>query len=372
MATTDVIPQFSHAFLQTLLEETCDRLPGTATMVCGDLLLDEYIWGDAERISPEAPVPVVRIAREEIRLGGAANVGLNIAALGGRPLLVGVTGEDRTGQQLRDLWGNLGHDPKGILAEPGRVTPRKSRILAGSQQMLRVDREDAEPAALEIEGALAKAIATAMGEAEAGLFSDYQKGTFPPSSRRPVRDPRLPQAALAAAPGRPLLANPKPASAHYFDGVRLLSLNRSEALGLLHASDRHTDLDEAGPRLREALQVPELLITRGAQGMTLFHELGGQLHIPAVASEVFDVTGAGDTVLAALGLALGSGAPILAAALLATYAAGVVVRKVGVATAACGEIMDLVRARPIEPRLVPSHTHPAPPGEASPWWGVGG
>lgn len=362
------IPQFSATFVQTLLEATCARLPGTVAMVCGDLLLDEYIWGNAERISPEAPVPVVRIGREEIRLGGAANVALNIAALGGHPLLVGVTGDDRTGDDIRSLWTSLGHDPKGLIVEAGRTSPRKSRILAGSQQMLRIDREEAVPAPLGVEDALVWAIEAAMANAATGLFSDYQKGTFPPSSRLESPARRLPDSARAG--DRPLLANPKPASAHYFSGVRLMSLNRSEALALLHVTDRHTDLDAAGPRLRESLGVPELLITRGGQGMTLFHELGGQLHIPAVATEVFDVTGAGDTVLASLGLALGAGAPLLGAALLATYAAGVVVRKVGVATASCGEILDLVRAHPIEPTLLPGDLHPPTPTEAFPWWGV--
>jgi len=314
-------------------------------LVCGDLLLDEYLYGDAERISPEAPVPVVRLTKSEIRLGGAGNVARNVASLGGAPLLAGAVGADATGDEIRALWAAEGHDTSAIIDDASRVTPRKTRILAGTQQLLRLD---LEPASVQESAAwpeLTDAITALLPACKVALFSDYQKGTLGPTGT-----PRLIAAARTA--GHPILVNPKPVSAGWFLGSTLLSVNRSEALGLLSLEARLSDPIAAGPALREQLGVEQLLITRGAAGMALFQE-GGSWHMPAVASEVFDVAGAGDTVLAALGLAYGAGLAAEVAMCLATYAAGVVVRKVGVATALPEEIIALAIQRPLVPVWIP-------------------
>lgn len=339
----------SPAELVSWLEAALPLLEGLSTLICGDLLLDEYLYGAADRISPEAPVPVVRLTASEMRLGGAGNVARNVAALGGVPHLVGVVGPDATGTDIATLWAaEFGTSAATILTDPERVTPRKTRVLAGTQQLLRLDLEPAQIPETTGWTAMATALESQAAHCQVSLFSDYQKGTLGPRGI-----PAL--VAAVTQSGTPVLVNPKPPSAAAFRGATLLSVNRSEALGLLPVDQRPADPLVAGPQLREYLGIDALLITQGAAGMTLFtHE--GSWQMPAVASEVFDVAGAGDTVLAALGLATGAGWPLPAGMLLATYAAGVVVRKVGVATPQPAEILALATQRPLIPRWDPRRT----------------
>ncbi|MEO7994321.1 MAG: bifunctional ADP-heptose synthase [bacterium] len=317
-------------------------IAGVRVVVCGDLLLDEYIWGEAERISPEAPVPVVRVTRQEVRLGGAANVARNVAALGGVPCLLGVVGNDETGTAIMSLWADHGQGETSILTDTERITPRKTRYLAGNQQMLRVDREASPAVTTTREAGMAAWLEAIQQKTPCAsvCFSDYQKGTLSASGMEAYR---------AVLQGQwPILANPKPASAGWFGGASLITLNRSEAQGLLPVAERGRALDEVGGELRSQLGVERLLITQGGNGMTLF-EAAGHLHVPAVETAVFDVTGAGDTVLAALTLAAGAGLPWEDACLLASYAAAVVVRKVGVAAAEPSEVMALAEREPLTP-----------------------
>lgn len=313
---------------------------GCPVLVVGDVMLDEYVWGTARRISPEAPVPVVAVERRTTALGGAGNTATNIAGLGGVPVLVGVAGADAGGQLVRALLDLERIDPAGVIADPTRPTTTKTRILAQGQQVVRVDHECLDPLTARQEGAVEAVLEAHLPRVRGCVVSDYGKNLV---SRR------LMTFLVAACRGRgiPLVVDPKGAEYEKYRGVTLIKPNQAEAGEILHRPVRsQVDVERAGRELNDRLGGhTTVLITQGAQGMTLFPPAGASSHYPALAREVFDVTGAGDTVAAVLGLSLAEGAGCEVACRLANRAASVVVGKVGTARVRAAELFERVPDR---------------------------
>ena len=315
--------------VNTLLE----AMPHRRIVVVGDAMLDIYLIGDVERISPEAPVPVVRVAERRYALGGAANVAANVAAIGAEVTLVATIGDDRRGEQLRTELVAAGIRDDGIVVTPARPTTSKTRVVARGQQMLRFDEE--EDALLEGEAleALKKRMAKAMRDVDAVLLEDYNKGALAP----PVIESAL---EVARRRGIPSVVDPK--FKHFFNykGATVFKPNRRELEAALGAA---LDVEHADtlPAVMERLEVDNLLLTLGAQGMALLTRNGGIERFPTHAREVYDVSGAGDTVTAWVGTALAAGATMHEAAELANYAAGMEVAKAGVAVVSRDEVRDL-------------------------------
>jgi D-beta-D-heptose 7-phosphate kinase/D-beta-D-heptose 1-phosphate adenosyltransferase len=311
---------------------------GEQVLVLGDVMLDEFLWGDVSRISPEAPVPVVEVKRQTFHLGGAGNVASNVRSLGGRPSLAGVIGKDVAGDKVRDVLVETGIEDLLVPADRGRPTTVKTRIIARHQQVVRADREHADEISAALEDALLSRVRQALPACSALILSDYQKG---------VLTPRLMKAVLGLAGRRkiPILVDPKVRHFTRYRRVSVLTPNHLEAEQATGIRIRSSsDLEAAGRKILGLLKCDAVLVTRGEQGMTLFRQRLPPLHIPAAAREVFDVTGAGDTVIAALGLACSAGASLEEAARLANHAAGVVVGKLGTAAATPGEILEAVKA----------------------------
>ncbi len=318
-------------------EAILDRFQGRRLIVLGDLMLDEFIWGEVRRISPEAPVPVVEVRRETLQLGGAGNVVTNLLALGAEAIPIGILGEDEAGRRMRALFADEGASVDGLLTVPDRPTTRKTRIVAHSQQMVRADREDRSLISEAIERQILALYLAALPSADAVILSDYDKGLLTPA---------LLQSAIRAAraAGKPICLDPK---IRHFSHYRLVDVVTPNQLEAERASGIEiTDpasLLQAASRIRDLLDCRHVLITRGELGMSLFDAGGTISHIPTTAREVYDVTGAGDTVIATLTLALAAGAPLLDAAILANLAAGVVVGKVGTAAVSQDELRATLR-----------------------------
>ena len=308
-----------------------ERFPRLRLVVVGDVVLDEYLWGTVERVSPEAPVPVVHVRDETVVLGGAANAARNVVALGGRVALCSVVGDDAAGRRLGELVKELGVDPEGLVVAPGRPTTRKTRVIARAQQVVRFDRETHDPLGSGIAARLLEALDAAARGADGAIVEDYGKGVL------------LPRTALAAmrrlrAAGVPVAVDPKVALAPY-RGAALLKPNLREAEALSGVAIRGSaDLERAAARLRRRIGGGALVVTRGADGMTLFEGDAPGVEVATARREVFDVQGAGDTTIAALALSLRAGATLFEAAVIANAAAGVVVGKVGTATASADEV----------------------------------
>jgi D-beta-D-heptose 7-phosphate kinase/D-beta-D-heptose 1-phosphate adenosyltransferase len=300
--------------------------------VVGDLMLDEYVWGDVARISPEAPVPVLAVAREEYTLGGAGNVAANLVALGARVTVAGVAGDDRHGRLLRQRFQDLGIDAEGVVVEPERPTTRKTRIVAARQQVLRIDREISRPVGSETVAAILRRIEDGIASAGAVLVSDYGKGLL-------TRELLGGVMAAARRRGKPVLVDPKGDDYRRYAGATLITPNRKEAAqaaGIAIVDE--ASLHRAAAILHERSGVDRLVVTCGPEGMVLFEKGRMPRAIRSEARQVFDVSGAGDTVIAVLGLALAAGADWIEAAGLANAAAGIVVGKVGTATVSRKEL----------------------------------
>jgi rfaE bifunctional protein kinase chain/domain len=304
---------------------------GRKILVVGDLMIDEWIWGTVSRISPEAPVPVVAVSDHSFTLGGAGNVANNLVALGANVSFVGTVGDDPFAEQARVLLRDEDVDDRGVFALAGRPTTRKTRVVAHNQQVVRADWESTAPLSDDRREYLVASVRERAAHCDAVILSDYAKGLF-------TRD--VVEAALAC----PLvLADPKPQNLDLFAGVTCVAPNAHEASLAtgIHIVDDAT-LQAAGARLLERLRCRYVVITRGEHGMALFGRDGEWLTVPSVARSVFDVSGAGDTVIAVLTLALSAGAPPEQAMQLANFAAGAVVEKLGTATASPDEILALV------------------------------
>jgi len=301
--------------------------------VLGDVMLDEFVWGDVTRISPEAPVPVVDVRRESIHLGGAANVLANLIALGARGSVAGVVGNDDAGQRLRNRLRELGAEANdNLIVDESRPSTIKTRIIAHSQLVVRADRESRRPVSSQIEEQIVARLKEALSEAAAFVVSDYDKG---------VVTPRILGEILPFAYERvPVLIDPKLRNFNHYRPATLVTPNHHEALRMSDSEDHSDDgSHHAATVIRQRLDCDAVLITRGDRGMMLLERDGEPVYVKTAAREVYDVTGAGDTVIAALAAALAAGTSMLEAATLANHAAGIVVGKVGTATATADELI---------------------------------
>lgn len=303
-------------------------------VVLGDLMLDEFIWGEVRRISPEAPVPVVEVRRETLNLGGAGNVVSNLRALGAKAVPIGIIGADEAATRIRERFVDAGAETEGLITDPSRPTTRKTRIVAHSQQMVRADREDRSPIDHRIEALVLSAVEHALVTADALIISDYDKGLL---TRKLLAD----SINVARQLGKPVCLDPKIKNFSAYRDVDLITPNQLEAelASKIEITD-HASLVAAAQSIRRMLSCRNVLITRGEHGMSLLEDNDELTTIPTVAREVYDVTGAGDTVIATLTLGMTSGAGLKDAAVIANHAAGVVVAKIGTASVSTQELLD--------------------------------
>jgi len=302
-------------------------------LVVGDVMLDRYLWGNVSRISPEAPVPVIELSGESKRLGGAANVAHNIVSLGARARVLGVVGDDEPGRQLVSELEKCGVSPDSVLVDSGRPTTVKTRIIAHSQQVVRTDLEKRSDVNETLEEKLIRAIRENLPGSDAVVVSDYGKGVLTDKVLRFVIEE-------AGSLGAPVCVDPKETRLLSYVGVTAITPNQHEA-GFAYGRrivDEAT-LAEVGWGLSKKLSCDGVLITRGERGMSLFEKNGDYTHFPTVARDVFDVTGAGDTVVSAFALALAAGANLRQAASISNHAAGIVIRELGTATATVSELI---------------------------------
>ena len=310
-----------------------EKLPGCRIVVVGDVMLDRYFVGETERLSPEAPVPVVTIRERRTALGGAANVAANVAAIGARCELIGVVGDDSEGRALRQDLAAIHIDDRRVITVSDRPTTSKTRVLARGQQVVSIDEEvDTLLEGKDLEK-LTGLVMEALSDADALLLEDYNKGALAPE---------LIKGAMAGARRRgvPVVVDPKYRQFFEYAGSTVFKPNRRELESALGAS---VDLQHrnALPEALDRLKVDNLLVTLGADGMVLVTKDRAISHIPSIAREVYDVSGAGDTVTAWMGTALAAGASVLEGAILANYAAGVEVAKAGVATVSPTEVQQV-------------------------------
>ena len=315
-------------------EQLLGSMRGRKVVVLGDVMLDEFVWGDVTRISPEAPVPVVDIRRESAHLGGAANVLANLLALGASGSVVGVVGNDAAGERLRSSLRETGsgHD-EYLITDEHRPSTVKTRIIAHSQLVVRADRELRTPVNGQTESRIIEALQGALENAAALIVSDYDKG---------VVTPRILERILPLAYERiPVLIDPKLRNFAAYRPATLVTPNHHEALRMTNLeADTDEGLHQAAKRIHTELDCDAVLITRGDRGMMLLEGSDAPVYVATAAREVYDVTGAGDTVIATLAAALAAGSSLIEAAGLANHAAGIVVGKVGTATANANELID--------------------------------
>jgi D-beta-D-heptose 7-phosphate kinase/D-beta-D-heptose 1-phosphate adenosyltransferase len=318
----------------TALTDFLSRFPGTRVLVAGDLMLDEYIWGTVQRISPEAPVPVVEVARRTFVAGGAANTAANVCGLGGQAVLLGVVGRDEAGSAVCNILRQGGVATEAVLAVEGRRTTTKTRIIAHSQQVVRLDEENRVPVQAEVEDRLLARLDELLPTVRGCVLSDYAKGLITPRfAGELIRKCRR--------AGKPVVVDPKGTDYGKYRGATVLKPNQHEAGKALNRELRdEAEVHDAGRRLLELLDGSAVLITQGAQGMSLFEAGREPVHVPAQAHEVFDVTGAGDTVAGTLAVSLAADVPLEHATRLASRAAGVVVGKVGTAAIRLSELTE--------------------------------
>jgi D-beta-D-heptose 7-phosphate kinase/D-beta-D-heptose 1-phosphate adenosyltransferase len=313
------------------------RFGGKRILVLGDLILDRFIWGSVSRICPEAPVPVVEINTESTRLGGAANVAANIRSLGGMPVPIGVVGDDPEGRNLREMFRCIDSEVSGLVVDEKRPTSIKTRIIAHHQQVCRTDREDRSPLSGAVQAKVVDKFKKALGTADAVIISDYAKGFVSRSLLRQV----LPRSKAA---GKVVCVDPKMIDFSVYSPATVVTPNVSEiGQGAGSPVSGTRDLVRAVNKVLNIPGIEHLLVTRGEEGMALFGNRSRPTYIPTVAREVFDVTGAGDTVISTLTLGLVSGLSVLEAAVLSNMAAGIVVGKLGTASVSADELVEIIR-----------------------------
>jgi rfaE bifunctional protein kinase chain/domain len=317
---TTVLPTFDEQRIASLI----GSFAGKRIAVVGDLMLDRYYWGRVKRISPEAPVPVVEVEEESTRFGGAANVAQNIRSLGAEPVLVGLVGNDHAGETLFAMMRDAGMDTSGVIVDGSRQTTIKTRVIAHSQHVVRIDNESRRASPAHLLPRVLDAVRYKIQTLDAILIEDYNKGTV---TRELIGE----LLGLARKYERIVTVDPK--FDHFLDykGVTVFKPNRREAEEILGGRLRTDDDHErAGHRLLELLDAENVLLTRGEDGLSLFQRNGGVLHLPSAAEHVEDVSGAGDTVISTLTVALAAGVPVRDACALANCAGGVVVASVGI------------------------------------------
>jgi D-beta-D-heptose 7-phosphate kinase/D-beta-D-heptose 1-phosphate adenosyltransferase len=314
-----------------------EKMKASRVVVVGDIMLDRYLVGETERLSPEAPVPVVTVRERHAALGGAANVAANVSALGARGLLVGTVGDDTDGAAIRQELAVARLEDRFVLTVAGRPTTSKTRIIARSQQIVRIDDE----VETLLDGPdlqrLIRVAREALADADALLLEDYNKGALAPALIAAAME-------VARRRGIPIVVDPKFRQFFEYTGATVFKPNRRELESALGAA---VDLQngDALPQVLTRLKVDNLLVTLGAEGMVLVMKDGSTMHIPSIARDIYDVSGAGDTVTAWMGTALAAGASVREAAQLANYAAGVEVGKAGVATVSPEEVLAVYEER---------------------------
>jgi len=304
------------------------RFPDITVGVIGDIILDKYLWGDVERISPEAPVPVVDVKKETVSLGGASNVANNIASLDAKAYMIGVVGDDENAKIIENLLKSKNINPV-LIKDKSRPTIEKTRIIAVSQQLLRIDREDRSKLSTGIEDKIINEIKNIKDEINVFIVSDYGKGVI----TQRIMD-------FIKSLNKPIFVDPKPSNYQLYKNTTILTPNKKEAYESIKA-DKNTDLEFVGRKIMSDLELNQLLITLGGEGMALF-EGDKILRIPTKAKKVFDVTGAGDTVISVLALARLAGGTWEESASLANTAAGYVVGEIGTATVSRDILIDLI------------------------------
>lgn len=302
--------------------------------VLGDVMLDEFVWGKVERISPEAPVPIVQIKEETWRPGGAANVASNLVALGAKADIFGIIGDDGAGRRLTEALAGEHIGTSGLITDSGRRTTVKTRVLGQNQQMLRIDREFTDPIDYQCQKNLADSLWKKSSDLSGVIVSDYSKGVIVAELLSQIIE-------RFKASGKPVTIDPRPKNGPLYKGATIITPNTREAEELLGRKfENEKDLIKAGLDLVRQLKLDAALITRGENGMSLFERGKEPLTIPTRALDVFDVTGAGDTVIATFSLALAVGCTMPEAAEVANLAAGVVVGIVGTAVATPRAVLD--------------------------------
>jgi len=294
-------------------------------LILGDVMLDEYLWGNVSRISPEAPVPVVEVLKESIKLGGAANVALNVKTLGDEPILVGVAGEDKNGERMMEALNAVGIGDEGIFTENSRPTTIKTRVIAHSQQVVRADREDTQEISPELTERIIDFVKNRIGEIAALVISDYGKG---------VITLRLLSELIDLCRTNHVFVGVDPKETHFlnYKKVSLITPNHNEAAFAYGKKIKDENiLEEVGWGLMDRLEAEAMLITRGEKGMSLFERSRSLTHFPTRAKEVYDVTGAGDTVISTFTSSFAAGASFKEAALISNHAAGMVIGEIGAA-----------------------------------------
>lgn len=302
------------------------RFSKAKILVLGDLILDHYVWGTVNRISPEAPVPVVHVNSESYRMGGAANVYHNIATLGGQVELCGVIGDDPYGKQILKDVRNVSKQASGIFIDKSRPTIKKTRVIAHNQQIVRFDVEQRSQLSKAIERKIIRYVDSRLQDLSCIVISDYAKGLITEELMQHIQK-------QATHYEVPIIVDPKVEHMPYYAGVTVITPNYLEAKqGAGFLPTQQIPIKQIGRALQQRLQCQSVVVTRGEEGMSIFEQNGRSWTIPAVARQVYDVTGAGDTVVSTLALALSARASISDAAVLANQAAGIVVGMVGTAT----------------------------------------
>ena len=305
------------------IEEILGGFTSKKIIVLGDVMLDRYLWGKVRRISPEAPVPIVHVTKESGNLGGAANVAGNISAMGAKVSIIGILGEDTFGKEFIKLAQQFSIDTSGLLIDANRQTTVKTRIIAHQQHVVRIDREKIERISKELEDLVLEKLKELLPNADALIIEDYNKGLL---TKRLIRK----SIALAKRYGKIITVDPKFDNFFDYKGVTLFKPNRREiASGLGITIETEAKMKEAGRKLSKILDCEALLVTRGEEGMTLFYRDGKIEHLETVAKEVYDVSGAGDTVISAVTLALACGANFYESAYIANHATAVAISEVG-------------------------------------------
>lgn len=304
--------------------------PKARILVIGDFMLDQFVWGSVNRISPEAPVPVVNVQRESYMPGGALNVANNIRTLGGTVYPCGVVGRDLEGRMLVKTIRREGIETGGVIYDESRRTTLKTRIIAHSQQVVRFDREKAADISKEDRARMMKFIRSAIEKTDVIIVEDYGKGVIQPALLQELLK-------LARKHKKPVVVDPKEKHFAYYKGATSITPNRKEAYGALENSEK-LSLKEVGTKLLKKLDLESVLLTLGEDGMALFEKDGSVTQIPTAAREVYDVSGAGDTVISVFSMALAVGAKMKDAARISNIAAGIVVGKLGTATVSPDEL----------------------------------
>ena len=312
------------SFIEARLSELFSSMKGKRIAVVGDLMLDRYFWGNVSRISPEAPVPVIDLETEQDRLGGAANVAKNIKALGGEPFLIGVVGGDNSGKQLFELIRSNNFSTDGVIVDPSRPTTVKTRVIAHGQHVVRIDRELKSDISTAIQHTIVEVLVRNLNSIDGIILEDYNKGVIAGTLIKQV-------VALASQHRKIITADPKFNNFFEYKNVTVFKPNRKEAeevLGMRLKSQE--EIERAGKTLREQLNSQNILLTLGERGMALFEQNGSITHVPTRARHVLDVSGAGDTVISTLTMALAGKATMKEAVTLANVAGGIVCGYVGI------------------------------------------